>query len=146
GRGRGARPLRMWCDEDMQARRVQERRRSRRVKIGQPLKVVPTDPSGSIREDFGTTRNVSREGFYFLSKKSGYQEGMRLFVTLPFHKPGDLRNHEHLGQVIRVDAMESGEWGVAVEVFLGGGGGGRGNGEVWGKGGKEKRKKDKEES
>jgi len=103
----------------MQARRVQERRRSRRLKIGQPLKVVPTDPSGSIREDFGTTRNVSREGFYFLSKKSGYQEGMRLFVTLPFHKPGDLRNHEHLGQVIRVDAMESGEWGVAVQFLSG---------------------------
>jgi len=109
----------MWCDENMQARGVQERRRSRRLKIGQPLKVVPTDPSGGIREDTGTTRNVSREGFYFLTKKTGYQEGMRLFVTLPFHKPDDLRNREHLGQVIRVDAMENGEWGVAVQFLAG---------------------------
>lgn len=109
----------MWSDGNMQERGVQERRRSRRLKIGQPLKVVPTDPRGDIREDSGTTRNVSREGFYFLTKKSGYQEGMRLFVTLPFHKPGDLRNHEYLGQVIRVDALENGEWGVAVQFLSG---------------------------
>jgi len=109
----------MWCDGIMQARGVQERRRSRRLKIGQPLKVVPTDPRGGIREDSGTTRNVSREGFYFLTKKGGYQEGMRLFVTLPFHKPGDLRNHEYLGQVIRVDARENGEWGIAVQFLSG---------------------------
>jgi hypothetical protein len=109
----------MWFDGSMQARGVQERRRSRRLKIGQPLKVVPTDPSGDIREDSGKTRNVSREGFYFLTKKKGYQEGMRLFVTLPFHGPSDLRNHEHLGQVIRVDALENGEWGVAVQFLSG---------------------------
>jgi len=87
--------------------------------MGQPLKVVPTDPGRGIREDSGTTRNVSREGFYFVSKKKGYQEGMRLFVTLPFHATGDLRNHEHLGQVIRVDAMENGEWGIAVQFLSG---------------------------
>jgi len=101
----------------MQGRGTQERRRSRRLKIGQPLKVVPTNPDGGIREDTGTTRNVSREGFYFLTKKKGYREGMRLFVTLPYHAPGDLRNHQYLGQVIRVDALESGDWGVAVQLL-----------------------------
>ncbi len=109
----------IWFDKSMQARGIQERRRSRRLKMGQPLKVVPTDPSGEIREDRGTTRNVSRDGFYFLTKKKGYKEGMRLFVTLPFHAPGDLRNHEYLGQITRVDAQESGEWGVAVQLLSG---------------------------
>ena len=87
--------------------------------MGQPLKVMATDPGGGIREDSRTTRNVSRDGFYFITKKKGYQEGMRLYVTLPFHAPGDLRNHEYLGQVIRVDAPENGEWGVAVQLLSG---------------------------
>ena len=108
----------MWCDENMQTR-AQERRKSRRLKMGQPLKVIATDPGGGMREDSGTTRNVSRDGFYFISKKKGYREGMRLYVTLPFHAPGDLRNHEYLGQVIRVDTLENGEWGVAIQLLSG---------------------------
>jgi len=101
----------------MQSRGSQERRRSRRLKIGQPLKVFPTDAHGDARPDISTTRNVSREGFYFLTQQKVYRMGMRLFVTLPYHAPGDQRNHEYLGQVTRVDALEGGEWGVAVQLL-----------------------------
>lgn len=117
------RAMGMWCDEVMQARGSQERRRSRRLKIGQPLKVFPTDPRGDARPDIGTTRNVSRDGIYFLTQQKVYQEGMRLFVTVPYHAPGDLRNHEYLGQVTRVDALEEGQWGVAVQLLSPWGGG-----------------------
>lgn len=107
----------MWFHESMQARGTQERRRSRRLKIGQPLKVFPTDPRGDAHADISKTRNVSREGFYFLTQQNVYQEGMRLFVTLPYHAPGDRRNHEYLGQVIRVEPVEGGQWGVAVQLL-----------------------------
>jgi len=101
----------------MQPLRPQDRRRSRRLKIGQPLMVRPTDPRSGTFEDFSTTKNVSREGFYFLTQRKAYLEGMRLFVTLPYHGAGDLRNHEYVGQVLRVDASQEDQWGVAVQLL-----------------------------
>jgi len=85
--------------------------------MGQPLKVRPTDPHGEMFEDLSTTKNVSREGIYFLTARKLYQEGMRLFVTLPYLGPGNLKNQEYVGQVIRVDAEREGEWGVAVQLL-----------------------------
>ena len=73
----------------MQEIRQQERRRSRRVRIGQPLKVRPSEPRDAHFEETSRTRNVSRDGIYFLSKSKGFYEGMRLFITLPFHSPSD---------------------------------------------------------
>ncbi len=68
-------------------------------------------------EDFSTTKNVSREGIYFLTQKKAYLEGMRLFVTLPYHGPNDMRNHEYVGQVLRVDMSREGQWGVALQLL-----------------------------
>jgi|SRR5579885_3565873 hypothetical protein len=107
----------VWSDEGMQNFRPQERRRSRRLRIGEPLKVRPTDPRGETFEDISATKNVSREGFYFLTPRKAYQEGMRLFVTLPFHGAGDLRNQEYVGQVLRVDMSREDQWGVAVQLL-----------------------------
>jgi len=107
----------VWSDVSMDSLRPQDRRRSRRLKIGQPLKVRPTDPRGEVFEDISKTKNVSREGFYFVTQKKAYLEGMRLFVTLPYHGAGDLRNHEYVGQVLRVDASQEHQWGVAVQLL-----------------------------
>jgi len=107
----------VWCDVGMENLRPQDRRRSRRLKIGQPLKVRPTDPKGGVFEDISKTTNVSREGIYFLTQKRSYLEGMRLFVTLPYHGAGDVRNHEYVGQVLRVDASQEEQWGVAVQLL-----------------------------
>lgn len=85
--------------------------------MGQPLKVRPTDPHGEGFEDMSTTKNVSKEGIYFLTPRKAYVEGMRLFVTLPYHGLGDMRNHEYVGQVLRVDASGEGQWGVAVQLL-----------------------------
>ena len=107
----------MWSDEGMESIRPQDRRRSRRLRIGQPLKVRPTDPRGEVFEDISKTKNVSREGIYFLTQRKAYLEGMRLFVTLPYHGAGDLRNNEYVGQVLRVDASQEDQWGVAVQLL-----------------------------
>jgi len=95
----------------------QDRRRSRRLKIGQALKVRPTDPHTEPFEDSATTANVSRDGVYFQTMRRVYVEGMRVFVTLPYHGPGDRRNQEYVGQVIRVDASAEDRWGVAVQLL-----------------------------
>ncbi len=101
----------------MQGSPAPNRRRSRRLKIGEPFKARPTDPRAEVFEDINTTKNISREGFYFLTQKKMYLEGMRLFVTLPYHGLGDLRNHEYVGQVLRVDASREDQWGVAVQLL-----------------------------
>jgi len=94
-----------------------ERRRSRRIRIGQPLKVSPSDPHDAHFEETATTKNVSRDGIYFLSKNKTYREGMRLFVTVPYHFPSDPHDLEYLGQVARIENLPDGNRGIAVQLL-----------------------------
>ena len=79
----------LWSDFLMQETARQYHRRSRRISIGQPVRLVPFIPRGELFEEIGTTRNVSREGLYFLTKREHYQEGMRLLVHSPITFPGN---------------------------------------------------------
>jgi hypothetical protein len=97
-------------------------RRSRRVNLGQPVRLIPSLPRGEFFEETGTTSNVSREGFYFLTKREHYQEGMRLLVTLPYHAPPDRSDCDYLGQVVRVERLDEGRRGVAVQLLSSAGG------------------------
>jgi PilZ domain len=92
-------------------------RRSRRINIGQPVRLIPSLSRGEFFEEIGTTSNVSREGFYFLTEREHYQEGMRLLVTLPCHSPRDRRDREYLAQVVRVELLDNGQRGVAVQLL-----------------------------
>jgi len=51
----------------------QDKRRSRRIRIGQPLKIRASDPKDAV-EELGTTKNVGREGIYFVSAIATYYE------------------------------------------------------------------------
>jgi len=97
--------------------RQQERRRSRRIRIGQPLKVRPSDPHDAHFEETATTKNVSRDGIYFLSKNQTYRAGMRVFVTLPYHFPTEPHDLEYLGQVARIEILPDGNRGIAVQLL-----------------------------
>lgn len=101
----------------MQSSNAPERRRSRRIRIGQPIRIRPSDPKDKYFEDNNTTKNVSRDGIYFVSAISGYYEGMRLFVVVPHHTPRSPQDREYLGQVVRVDALPDVRWGVAVQLL-----------------------------
>jgi len=101
----------------MQYMRNEERRKSRRIRIGQPMKIRPSDPKDKYFEDTTTTKNVSREGIYFVTRISSYAEGMRLFVVVPFHTPKAPLDREYLGQVVRVDALPEAQWGVAIQLL-----------------------------
>jgi PilZ domain len=101
----------------MQETAQQYHRRSRRINIGQPVRLIPSLPRGEFFEEIGTTSNVSREGLYFLTKREHYQEGMRLLVTLPYHSPRDHSDCDYLGQVVRVELLDRGQRGVAVQLL-----------------------------
>ncbi|HKM83469.1 MAG TPA: PilZ domain-containing protein [Candidatus Acidoferrum sp.] len=101
----------------MREPRQQERRRSRRIRIGQPLKVRPSDPHDVPFEETATTKNVSRDGIYFLSKNQTYRAGMRVFVTLPYHFPRDPHDVEYLGQVARIEILPDGNFGIGVQLL-----------------------------
>ena len=95
----------------------QERRRSRRIRIGQPVKIRPSDPKDAHFDDKTTTKNVSRDGIYFVSQIPSYYEGMRLFIVMPHHTPKDPQDKEFLGQVSRVDKIAEGQRGIAVQIL-----------------------------
>jgi len=92
-------------------------RRSRRINIGQPVRVAPSTPRGELFEEIAVTSNVSQEGFYFLTKLAHYEEGMRLLVTLPYHSPRERRDREYIAQVVRVEQLDDGHRGVAVQLL-----------------------------
>ncbi|HKN24866.1 MAG TPA: PilZ domain-containing protein [Candidatus Acidoferrum sp.] len=101
----------------MQAIRLQDKRRSRRIRIGQPLKIRASDSDGATFEETNMTKNVSREGIYFVSQFTSYREGMRLYVTVPHHVPRDPQDREYLGQVVRVERLGEAQCGVAVQFL-----------------------------
>lgn len=94
-----------------------ERRRNRRVRMAQAMRVCPSDPKDAPFEELGTTKNVSRDGIYFVTQRKSYYEGMRVFVTMPYHSPVNPLNYEYLGQVSRVDELGNGQTGVAVSLL-----------------------------
>lgn len=94
-----------------------ERRRTRRVRMSQPIRVRPADPKSASFEEIGTTTNVSRDGIYFISEREEYVENMRLFVTMPYHTRVHPLNFEYVGQVARIDSLPQGKRGIAVRLL-----------------------------
>ena len=93
------------------------RRRSRRITLSLPVRLSPTVPRGEFFEEITKTINVSREGFYFVTRRDHYQEGMRLFVTLPYHCPRDRSDRERLAQVVRIELLDDGKHGFGVQLL-----------------------------
>ena len=92
-------------------------RRSRRIALRQPVRLSPTVSRGELFEEITNTVNVSREGFYFLTKREHYEEGMRLLVTLPYHLPRERGDREYLAQVARVELLDDGQRGVGIQIL-----------------------------
>jgi hypothetical protein len=95
----------------------QDKRRSRRIRIGQPIKIRVSGPKDSHLEEVNLTKNVAREGIYFVSPLAAYHEGMRLYVTVPYHAPREPQDREYLAQVVRVERLTDSQIGVAVKFL-----------------------------
>lgn len=94
-----------------------ERRRNRRCKITQPVRVRPSEFVHDEFEEILTTENVARDGLYFISERQSYVRGMGLFVTFPFSKAADALNMDYLARVVRVDTLPGGRRGIAVQFI-----------------------------
>jgi len=86
-----------------------------REHLSEPVRVRPCDPQ--YPEEVCTTLNVSRGGVYVVTSAEHYSVGMNLIVTLNFG-PEDPSHREQIGDVVRVDKIEEGVWGVAIRILM----------------------------
>jgi|ERR1700683_1649641 hypothetical protein len=92
---------------------VAERRREKRARVSKPVYVKPIQAESSDFEEVRTMKDFSRSGLYFTTERPSYSAGMQLYVVPAV---GCL-NFEYVGQVVRVDELPGGEYGVAVHVL-----------------------------
>jgi hypothetical protein len=103
-------------DEDQ--KQYPHKRRSRRAKMARTLRVRPSEPRDEHFEDLPISIDVSKEGIRFATRKTNYYPGMRVFVTFPYSSPHDPMNCEYVAQVVRVDKLPNGKFGVAVNLLM----------------------------
>lgn len=96
----------------------EELRRARRARLVRPLRVRPSEPRDDHFEDVPNSVNASKHGIYFVSKRSTYYKGMRVFVTFPYVSAHDPMNVEYLAEVVRVESLEKGKFGIAVDLKM----------------------------
>jgi len=92
-----------------------ERRAGRRIKIPRAILARPSDPN--YKEEVQTTLNSSRDGLYFRTNAKHYYVGMRVNMILGYEPNGPC-NSTSFGQVVRVDRLEDGSFGIAVHIEL----------------------------
>ncbi len=79
-------------------------------------RVRPYYETPGLSEELLKAKNVSRNGFYFVSQRAGFREDMNLYVACP---AGHSQTHAdaECARVVRVDALGEGSWGVAVALL-----------------------------
>lgn len=90
-----------------------ERRREPRVQVDRLVYVQLADSGDAYFEEVRCMRDLSRSGFYFITDRDSYKPGIQLHVVPAF---GCL-NLEYLGEVMRVEELPFGEFGVAVRLL-----------------------------
>jgi hypothetical protein len=90
-----------------------DRRREPRVQVDRLVYVQLADSGDAYFEEVRCMRDLSRSGFYFITDRDSYQPGIQLHVVPAF---GCL-NLEYLGEVVRVEQLPFGEFGVAVRLI-----------------------------
>jgi PilZ domain len=95
-----------------------EQRRNRRAKISKPLRVRPSEPREEHFEDLPVSINASKEGIYFHTRRNNYYKGMRVFVTFPFTSQHDPMDCEYVAEVVRVESLANGRFGVALHLMM----------------------------
>ncbi len=94
---------------------VKECRQAQRENLSEPVLICPCDPE--YPEEVCTTLNVSRNGLYFTSPTDHYFPGMNVIVTPNFHSD-DPMQREYIGDVVRLERLEDGKWGVAIRILM----------------------------
>jgi hypothetical protein len=87
-----------------------DRRRQPRNELSQVVRIRPLDPTLPL--DSCQTFNVSQYGMYLSTSASHYCPGMNVYVTSDFQP-----NNAMAGVVVRVDDLEDGRRGVAIQIY-----------------------------
>jgi hypothetical protein len=95
-----------------------EKRQSRRASMSRKLRIRPSDSDVEHFEEFLSSTNVSEHGVYFITGRSDYYIGMRLFVTVPFTFTGDSTMSEYVAEVVRIEKLADNRIGVAVHLLM----------------------------
>jgi hypothetical protein len=84
--------------------------------VFRPIRVRPSFPGDQDFDEVMGTVNAHREGLYFITELNVYKKGLRLFVSMPYspHTPGE---NEFIGEVVRVENLPDGKFGVAVHLI-----------------------------
>lgn len=91
-----------------------DRRRDPRTRIARPVYLRPVDPSETPFEEVRTMTDFSRGGFYFITARiESYRKGMQLYVIPAF----GCFNFEYLSEVVRIEPLPFGEYGIAVRLI-----------------------------
>ena len=100
------------------AEQFPNKRSNRRAKIAKPLRVRPSEPRDDHFEDLPVSVNASKDGIYFVTRRENYYKGMRVFVTFPFSSAHDPMNCEYVAEVVRVETLPNGRFGVALHLVM----------------------------
>ena len=82
------------------------------------MRVRPSEPRDDHFDDLPNSVNASKHGIYFVTKRSTYYKGMRVFVTFPFSSAHDPMNCEYVAEVVRVEQLANGRLGVALHLKM----------------------------
>ena len=97
------------------AEKPSDRRKLPRRNVFRPIRVRPSFPGQHDFDEVLGTVNAHREGLYFITELSTYKKGLRLFVTIPY-SPHAIGENEFIGEVVRVETLPDGKFGVAVHL------------------------------
>jgi hypothetical protein len=97
---------------------TEERRRKGRLKLPRVVRVRPSEPGLIDFDEILPTKNAAQDSVYFISKNKKYKEGLRVFITYPYSdEPGSI-NREFLGKVTRVEELDHGRRGIAIQMLM----------------------------
>jgi hypothetical protein len=91
-----------------------EQRRNPRARVSLSVRVRPMNPEDGQFEDVRVTMNASRTGLYFTTAQPHYRPRMQVLVAFPYGPAGSSHDREDTAQVVRVDRLSSGRFGVAL--------------------------------
>jgi hypothetical protein len=93
----------------------QERRTNSRFPVAQPVLTCTFGPE--YKEEVQVTSNTSSNGLYFETASQHYRVGM-LTSVLVGYTPGTRYSSPSFGRVVRIDRLENGNCGIAVQILM----------------------------
>ena len=94
-----------------------QRRSSHRDPLSAIVRVRPSQTGLVIPETVCTTENASQQGVYFVAEKHAISQRVRVFLSFPNNFDPTSIFREYLAEVVRLDSLPQGRFGVAAKLL-----------------------------